>query len=133
MNRVRIWPTFLAARDWAAENVRGFPSWHVVETAPGSFVVERHAGDASSRVTFHDGPVFVDLSHPIRSERVRGFQPPWRTVYVYRCEHGHTLRVYANAFRGSQPEPSRGAIECTSCRVLAEWRAEAAKGGEHAS
>lgn len=58
---------------------------------------------------------FVDLSRPVRSERVRGFQPPWRTVYVYRCADGHESRVYASAFRGSRPEPARGAMECPRC------------------
>ena len=45
----------------------------------------------------------IDLRRPIRSERRRGFQPPWYTVYVYRCENGHETTVRANSFRGSRP------------------------------
>jgi hypothetical protein len=56
----------------------------------------------------------IDLSTPRRSERVRaGFQPHWRTVYVYKCsECGAFRRVYANAYRGPHPEPGTGAIVC---------------------
>jgi hypothetical protein len=55
----------------------------------------------------------IDLSVPSRSERVRGFQPPWRTVFVYTCrtckaEH----KVRANSFRGKTPVPGVGAIIC---------------------
>lgn len=28
----------------------------------------------------------IEFKEAIRSERVRGFQPPWRTVLVYRCK-----------------------------------------------
>lgn len=55
----------------------------------------------------------IDLRTPARSERVRDFQPPWRTVYVYRCPLcGHERRVRANSFRGAKAEPSLGAIVC---------------------
>lgn len=55
----------------------------------------------------------VNLSAPIRAERVRDFQPPWRTVYVYRCKScGQERRVRANSFRGHTPVPSTGAIVC---------------------
>jgi len=55
----------------------------------------------------------VDMRRPIRSERVRGFQPPWRTVYIYRCpECGSETRLRASSFRGRNPEPSVGAIVC---------------------
>lgn len=55
----------------------------------------------------------LNLSTPIRSERVRGFQPPWRTVYVYRCSAcRQETRVGANAYRGRTPEPGVGAITC---------------------
>lgn len=58
-------------------------------------------------------PGILDLSRPIRSERVRDFQPPWRTVYIYRCPNcGQETRVRAGSFRGTRPEPSRGAITC---------------------
>lgn len=58
---------------------------------------------------------YIDLRSPIRSERVRDFQPPWRTVYVYRCAAGHEVRVRAGSFRGRNPEPSVGAIRCPQC------------------
>lgn len=60
----------------------------------------------------------IILSHPIRTERVRGFQPPWRTVYVYRCASckGET-RVRASAFRGRHSEPGVGAIACPHCNT----------------
>lgn len=56
----------------------------------------------------------INLGRPLRSERVRaGFQPHWRTVYVYRCPTcGAERRVFASAFRGSRPEPGTGAILC---------------------
>lgn len=60
----------------------------------------------------------IDLRKPIRSERVRDFQPPWRTVYIYRCQCGSERRVRAGSFRGSRPEPSLGAIVCGA--VLSE-------------
>lgn len=59
----------------------------------------------------------IDLRSPMGSEKVRGFQPPWRTVYRYQCPGcGAHHRVYANSFRGmgkyQRPEPSVGAIRC---------------------
>ena len=27
----------------------------------------------------------IDMRAPCASERVRGFQPPWHTVYIYTC------------------------------------------------
>lgn len=58
----------------------------------------------------------IDLRFPIRSERVRaGFQPHWRTVFVYRCSCGKETRVFASAFRGSTPEPGIGGIYCAHC------------------
>lgn len=55
----------------------------------------------------------IDLSRPLRSERRRGFQPPWYTVYVYRCERcGAERYVRAGAFRGSRAEPGIGGITC---------------------
>ena len=55
----------------------------------------------------------INMRNPVRSERVRGFQPPWRTVYVYRCcECGAERRMYASAFRGARPEPAVGGIVC---------------------
>jgi hypothetical protein len=55
----------------------------------------------------------MNLAYPVRTERVRDFQPPWRTVYVYRCPAcGAETRVRAGAFRGRTPEPGRGAILC---------------------
>lgn len=54
----------------------------------------------------------INLRTPTHSERVRGFQPPWRTVYVYRCACGAEHRMRANSYRGSRPEPSVGGIRC---------------------
>jgi hypothetical protein len=59
----------------------------------------------------------LDLRRPVASERVRGFQPPWYTVYVYRCPVGHEIRVRASAFRGSRSEPAVGAILCPHLRA----------------
>ena len=56
----------------------------------------------------------INLKAPSRSERVRDFQPPWRTVYVYRCPVCHQeTRVRANTFMGSRPVPAVGAIYCS--------------------
>jgi hypothetical protein len=55
----------------------------------------------------------IDLETPSGSERVRGFQPPWRTVWLYHCPVcTREIRVRANSFRGPHPVPSRGAIRC---------------------
>jgi hypothetical protein len=60
----------------------------------------------------------IHLGRPIRTERVRGFQPPWRTVYVYKCSKGHTIRFRANRFRGTTPEPGGGAVTCPQCDLI---------------
>lgn len=58
----------------------------------------------------------INLSTPIKTERVRGFQPPWRTVFVYRClACTKEVRVNANSFRGKTAVPSVGAISCPHC------------------
>lgn len=57
----------------------------------------------------------INLSTPVRRERVRGFQPPWRTVYVYQCRAGHEVRVFANSYRGKHSTPSVGAVVCPQC------------------
>ena len=55
----------------------------------------------------------IDLSRPIGAERRRGFQPPYYTVYVYRCpDCGATKYVRARSFRGRTPTTSIGAIHC---------------------
>ena len=59
----------------------------------------------------------ISLSAPIRSERVRDFQPPWRTVFVYRCGAGHEVRVRAGAFVGKRAVPGTGAIRCPQCKA----------------
>jgi len=64
----------------------------------------------------------IDLSKPIRSERVRvGFQPHWRTVFVYRCPKCEKeMRLYGNAFRGSRPVPGVGGVRChCECKPIA--------------
>jgi hypothetical protein len=48
----------------------------------------------------------------VRTERVRGFQPPWRTILVYRCDSClFEARLLKN---WSGPAP-RGAITCAHC------------------
>jgi hypothetical protein len=55
----------------------------------------------------------IDMRRPVGAERVRGFQPPWRTVYVYRCAAcGAEHRVRASSFRGATPEPLVGGMYC---------------------
>jgi len=58
----------------------------------------------------------INLSSPVRSERVRDFQPPWRTVFVYKCAKcGKETRVRANSYRGKTAVPGVGAIACPHC------------------
>lgn len=58
----------------------------------------------------------INLGTPIRSERVRGFQPPWRTVFVYRCPTcSQETRVRAGSYRGNRAEPGVGGIMCHHC------------------
>jgi len=56
----------------------------------------------------------IDLSKPIRSERVRaGFQPHWRTVFIYRCPKCEKeTRIYASAFEGNTPVHGVGGVRC---------------------
>ena len=55
----------------------------------------------------------IDLQCPIRSDRVRAFQPPWRTVFVYRCPScGAERHVRANSYQGKRAVLSVGAIRC---------------------
>jgi len=61
--------------------------------------------------------MIIDLSKPIRSERDRaGFQPHWRTVFVYRCGGdggcGREHRIYTNSFRGKNAVPGIGGVRC---------------------
>lgn len=58
----------------------------------------------------------INLATPIRSERVRGFQPPYRTVFIYKCSDcGKETRVRANSYRGKTAVPGVGAIACPHC------------------
>jgi len=63
----------------------------------------------------------INLATPIRRERVRDFQPPWRTVFVYRCGAGHEVRVRAGSFRGRVAEPGVGAIMCPQCEFAEKY------------
>lgn len=55
----------------------------------------------------------ISLTQPIRSEKRRGFQPPYYTVWVYRCpDCRREIFVRANSFLGKRPVPARGAIVC---------------------
>ena len=55
----------------------------------------------------------IDLSRPKRSERVRGFQPPWRTVNIYECSECHKeTRIYASSC------PSVGGVYCRHCTPI---------------
>lgn len=58
-------------------------------------------------------PGRMDLQRPVRSERRRGFQPPYYTVYVYRCPDCQRERfIRASSFRGRTPVPAIGAMVC---------------------
>ena len=68
----------------------------------------------------------INLATPIRSERVRDFQPHWRTVFVYRCGTcNKETRVRANSFRGKTPVPGVGGIVCRHCELSPDNAAEA--------
>ena len=55
----------------------------------------------------------INLSAPKAREKVRDFQPPWRTVFVYECPVcKREARVRAGSFRGKTPVPGVGAIRC---------------------
>ena len=67
-------------------------------------------------------PTIINLSAPVRSERVRaGFQPHWRTLFVYLCAAGHEVKVYANSFRGKTPVPCVGGIHCPQCEFAEKY------------
>lgn len=63
----------------------------------------------------------IDLSRPTGQHKVRGFQPPWRTVFEYLCPQGHKVNIYANSFRGRTPVPGVGAITCPQCEFHAKY------------
>lgn len=64
----------------------------------------------------------INLSTPIRREKVRGFQPPWRTVFVYECPQcKKEVKVGANSFRGKNPVPSTGGIYCPHCEFASNF------------
>jgi hypothetical protein len=64
----------------------------------------------------------INLATPVRSERVRaGFQPHWRTVFIYRCPKGHEQRIFANSFRGKNPVPGVGGVCCSQCEFEAKY------------
>lgn len=55
----------------------------------------------------------INLSQPVGSERRRGFQPSYYTVYVYECPECKSKKVVrANLFLGKTPRPSVGGIYC---------------------
>jgi len=79
-------------------------------------VVALSADEANS---CDDGPMppscdgVINLANPVSSERVRDFQPPWRTVFHYRCPKcGGLHRVRANSYAGRRAVPGVGAIVC---------------------
>ena len=64
----------------------------------------------------------INLSTPSSSVRERGFQPPWHTIFIYRCKAAnHEVRVRANSFSGSRPVPGVGAIMCPQCQFDAKY------------
>lgn len=59
----------------------------------------------------------INLRVPIGSERRRQFQPPWYTVFKYRCPKcSHAVHVRAGSFRGAAAVPGIGAIVCDAVR-----------------
>ncbi len=55
----------------------------------------------------------IDLQTPRGSERRRGFQPPYYTVYKYTCPKcGAERIVRANSFLGKRAVSGHGAIRC---------------------
>lgn len=62
-------------------------------------------------------PATIRFDAPHREEKVRGFQPPWRTVCVYICkECGQERRLYKN---WSGPIPP-GAFRCGLVKAKGE-------------
>jgi len=105
---------------WGADNVvrvylpsgARFAAWTEPE---GDKLIE----ELSQRVLAQHGATrepcnaVIDLSRPCGSKRVRGFQPPWHTVFLYRCpDCGGVTTVRAGAFHGKTPVPGVGAILC---------------------
>lgn len=59
----------------------------------------------------------IDLSKPIRKEKVKWFQPPWRIMFIYHCPSGHEVRIYANSYKGKKAVPGIGKIVCPQCEI----------------
>lgn len=67
----------------------------------------------------------IVLRAPVRSERARDGDGRWRTVFVYRCpDCNKEVRVFASAFRGRDPVPSTGGIDCPHCAPVARQGGE---------
>lgn len=57
----------------------------------------------------------IDLDKPVSgSYEGRGFGRCF--IWIYRCKHGHEVRVRAGSFRSKTPEPGIGAICCPQCK-----------------
>jgi len=66
--------------------------------------------------------MLINLQGPARQVKVRaGFQPHWRTQFIYTCGAGHEVKVFANSFRGPHPVRGVGAIECPQCEFAAKY------------
>lgn len=70
----------------------------------------------------------INLSRPTGSHKARSGFGKWRTVFEYRCQSGHKVEMFANAFRGSTPEPGVGAIECPQCEFHRKYGGSNANG-----
>lgn len=55
---------------------------------------------------------------PARRERRRGFQPPWYTVFVYKCRCGAEHTIRANSYIGTRAVEPVGGFICG--RVLSQ-------------
>jgi len=95
---------------WAApvdEEAEGWP------TATLAWAADVGLGLGEGDVKVDPCPTVIDLRTPVRSERIRSFQPPWRTVFVYRCPTcGAEHRVGASRFLGRRPTPEIGGFVC---------------------
>lgn len=63
----------------------------------------------------------IDLSRPVGSKKVRHGFGRWRTVFLYKCSHGHEVSVFCNAYRGKTPVPGTGAITCPQCEFKQKY------------
>ncbi len=67
--KLAIFKTFEEARDWAGQNIKGYPAWRVIPYEQGTFVIEEKPG---GNYFYEDGTLqYVEPYNTWRTENER--------------------------------------------------------------